>query len=85
MIDTERMKAIVDAVGQLVAAVKIEGSHPAYHQAVMGRHRKEWPTLWAAIDDLVAIVDDALESAPMERAKFDAVANLMGKLGDVLK
>lgn len=31
-------------------AIADEGTHPEYHRALMSRHRREWPKLWAAID-----------------------------------
>ena len=30
-----------------------EGSHPLHHRQVMARHRREWPVLWKAVDELV--------------------------------
>ena len=35
-------------------AVENEGRSPVFHQRIMARHRKEWPTLWKAIDALLA-------------------------------
>lgn len=40
-------------VEQLARAVYDKGRMPIYHDTVMARHRKEWPTLWAAIDRLL--------------------------------
>ena len=37
----------------LQKAIMDEGSHPLHHRQVMVRHRKEWPVLWKAIDELV--------------------------------
>lgn len=34
-------------------AIMDEGSHPSHHRQVMARHRREWPVLWKAIDQLV--------------------------------
>ncbi len=45
--------AVVDAARRWAAvqeAISNEGSHPRYHQIVLDRHRREWPTLWAALE-----------------------------------
>lgn len=34
-------------------AVLDEGPNPAYHRAMLARHRREWPTLWQAIDAIL--------------------------------
>lgn len=31
-------------------AIENEGPSPSHHHAVMANHRKQWPTLWEAID-----------------------------------
>lgn len=41
------------AVKAVIEAIRNEGSHPQYHREVMARHRREWPTLWKALDALV--------------------------------
>lgn len=41
------------AVEELRRAVRIKGPAPHLHDKTMARHRKEWPTLWRAIDDLL--------------------------------
>jgi hypothetical protein len=41
-------------VEKLRRAIEEEGPQPAHHRETMARHRREWPTLWAAIDDLLA-------------------------------
>lgn len=43
---------------QLRRAIQDEGPQPEFHRAVMRRHRAEWPTLWRAIDTLLAESDD---------------------------
>jgi hypothetical protein len=30
-----------------------EGPNPRHHRKVMKRHRKEWPSLWKLLDDLL--------------------------------
>jgi hypothetical protein len=42
------------AVRAVVQAITNEGRVPGYHRQVMQRHRSEWPTLWRALDQLVA-------------------------------
>jgi hypothetical protein len=39
-----------DVLSAIRDAIENEGPQPDYHQKVMARHRKEWPTLWKAID-----------------------------------
>ena len=41
-------------IDALRKAVMFQGSHPLHHRQVMARHRKEWPVLWKAIDQLLA-------------------------------
>ena len=41
-------------IDALRKAIMDEGSHPLHHREVMARHRREWPVLWRAIDQLVA-------------------------------
>lgn len=43
-----------EAIAALRAAIENEGPHPEVHREVMARHRAEWPTLWTAIDALLA-------------------------------
>ena len=40
-------------IRDLIRAIEDEGLAPARHQEIMARHRREWPTLWAAIDKIV--------------------------------
>jgi len=35
-------------------AISDEGRSPQQHRATMAQHRSEWPTLWRAIDGLLA-------------------------------
>ena len=44
----EQRKAIRD----LFAAIEDSGPKPDVHQRIMDVHRREWPTLWKAIDDI---------------------------------
>lgn len=41
-------------VDQVAYAIATEGPVPSYHRETLRRHRAEWPTLWEAIDDLLA-------------------------------
>lgn len=43
-----------EAVAAIIAAIEQPGRSPAYHRAIMSRHRREWPVLWRAIDALRA-------------------------------
>jgi hypothetical protein len=46
-------KSTDNALEQLRRAIRDEGPSPRLHRKVMARHRREWPTLWAAIDRLL--------------------------------
>lgn len=47
---------MTDPIADLIRAVGDEGPEPSLHRATMDRHRREWPTLWAALDRVVADV-----------------------------
>lgn len=47
--------SVEEAIARLLEAVLDEGPAPGYHREIMGRHRREWPTLWEAIDALVVL------------------------------
>lgn len=42
-----------EAVQAIIDAIRNEGPVPAWHRRVMNRHRADWPTLWAALDNLM--------------------------------
>ena len=42
------------AVKAVVMAVRDPGRAPRFHYRLMFRHRKQWPTLWKALDELIA-------------------------------
>jgi len=50
--------------------------------ACLARHRDEWPQLWEALDDLVALVDRADPRHPTARL-FDACEIGRGVTGDL--
>ena len=45
----------LEAIRRLKKAIENEGSNAAYHRLVAETHRKQWPTLWAAIDELLEL------------------------------
>ena len=49
---------ITKEVESVVRAIRDEGPVPGYHREVMVRHRREWPTLWNALDDLLDAAAD---------------------------
>lgn len=49
----KRDKALQKAAEEVARAIMDEGIMPGYHREIMTRHRKEWPTLWRALDKLV--------------------------------
>jgi hypothetical protein len=50
-----------NAVEEIREAVQNLGPYPHTHLHIMARHRKEWPTLWAAIDRLLVGVKETSE------------------------
>ena len=42
-------------LAKLRAAIEDEGPNPEHHRDVMKLHRQQWPTLWAAIDELLGL------------------------------
>lgn len=42
------------AAERLDAAVRDEGQHPVYHRRQIARLRREWPALWASVEDVQA-------------------------------
>lgn len=46
------------AVKDVVMAIRDPGRVPRWHYRIMFRHRKEWPTLWKALDELVAAYEN---------------------------
>lgn len=48
-----RQQRIEDDLSDLLKAIQDEGSHPIAHREIMSRHRREWPTLWRLIDDIL--------------------------------
>lgn len=41
------------AVEDLRVTIMNRGPNPSMHDKIMQRHRREWPTLWRAIDHLL--------------------------------
>lgn len=50
------MANITPATARVVNAVTDAGTHPEYHQRQLDRLRREWPTLYYALMDLVGEV-----------------------------
>lgn len=38
----------------LIEAIRDEGPNPQHHETIMNQHRAEWPTLWKALDQILA-------------------------------
>lgn len=43
---------------EIKKSIEIEGPVPQYHRHVLRKHRSEWPVLWKAIDEVVAILNE---------------------------
>lgn len=46
------MSDVEQAAVNLMTAITDPGPRPDIHHEVMRRHRAEWPTLWARLDEL---------------------------------
>ena len=44
-------------VENIVKAIRDKGSHPEYHDDIMDLFEEKWPTLFSAIEDLLAEYD----------------------------
>jgi hypothetical protein len=55
LIIVQPMSELELAVDKIRLAIENEGTNPYYHRRIMYRHRREWPTLWRAIDALMAL------------------------------
>lgn len=59
---TERDKTAEESIELWKAAFRVEralidrGLNPSYHMTVMNRHKREWPKLWEALDDLMEVL-----------------------------
>ena len=49
-IERDRLRTLCFNIYQ---AVHDEGDRPNWHRRIMEKHRQQWETLWAAIDDLL--------------------------------
>lgn len=49
-IDRTKYDSLIQAIYD---AIKNEGISPDHHRRVMRKHRRQWPTLWRAIDNLL--------------------------------
>lgn len=46
-------RALLGRIEAVRSAVHEPGPMPNFHRRVADRHRREWPTLWRALDSLV--------------------------------
>lgn len=68
---------------ELRRAVVLPGPQPQWHRSVIARHRAEWPKLWAAIDSIIASLeqpapDDPTDPGPVESMMRRAIAEGLG-------
>lgn len=47
-------------------AIRDPGPHPEHHAGVMDQSRRTWPTLWDALDRLLAALDGEVDVPPSE-------------------
>lgn len=53
--DEQQLRAAAEKVRR---AIRVKGPQPRLHDEMMARHRKEWPTLWKALDDLLRQLEE---------------------------
>lgn len=46
-------RALLGRIDAVSRAIHDQGPVPGFHRRVADRHRREWPTLWRALDQLV--------------------------------
>lgn len=63
-------------INEIVEAIKNKGPSPGYHNKIMNKHKKEWPTLWAALDNLVNNYDSYIKKETMLKEAYDIIYNL---------
>lgn len=49
---------IKSRIWQIKQAIQNQGPKKTYHQKIVKKHRKEWPTLWVGIDKLIEHYDN---------------------------
>ena len=55
---------LYSAAKKLRDAIRVEGPVPQYHHHVLRKHRKEWPRLWGAIDEILNSLQDMDQHIP---------------------
>jgi len=65
---------LYSAAKKLRDAIRVEGPVPQYHHHVLRKHRKEWPRLWGAIDEILNSLQDMEQHTPSV-AKKDYLKN----------
>lgn len=68
---------LYSAAKKLRDAIRVEGPVPQYHHHVLRKHRKEWPRLWGAIDEILNSLQDMDQHIPSV-AKKDYLKNEVG-------
>jgi hypothetical protein len=74
---------LYSAAKKLRDAIRVEGPVPQYHHHVLRKHRKEWPRLWGAIDEILNSLQDMDQHTPSV-AKKDYLEGdkYLGNLGN---
>lgn len=65
--DCDALRGHIDRLAAVRRAIWDAGPFPSYHREVMERHRREWPTLWKALDELLAPTGARTPQRPAER------------------
>lgn len=55
----DQVKRVAEEALRVRKAIVDEGPVPRVHRRIMRRHREQWPTLWKALDDMVAAIEGA--------------------------
>lgn len=49
---------VLKAAQRVRRAIKDEGRLPALHRKIMRKHRRDWPVLWGALNELIRALEE---------------------------
>lgn len=76
-----RVETLRTAIRGVAKAIRDEGPAPRIHRGTMMRHRKEWPTLWDALRELLRAFDAS--QTPNHETRWRHPNTLLGRYARV--